>query len=62
MKLPVDAMTVIKQSIKKQNIKREVRAILQTARKIASSKADARRFLVSTGMYSSNGQIKSQYR
>lgn len=56
------AMTIIKQGIKTQDMKREVREIRETARKIAASKESARRFLISTGMYSANGQIKPQYR
>jgi hypothetical protein len=55
-------MTIIKQGIKMQDIKREVRELRETARKIAASKDSARRFLTSTGMYSANGQIKPQYR
>ncbi len=55
-------MTTIKQGIKSPDVKREVRDIRETARKIAASKETARRFLVSTGMYSANGQIKPQYR
>jgi hypothetical protein len=56
------AMTIIKQGIKTQDLKREVREIRKTARKIAASKQSARRFLISTGMYCANGQIKPQYR
>lgn len=55
-------MTTIKQGIKTQDMKREVREIRATARKIAASKASARRFLISTGIYSSTGQLKPQYR
>ena len=55
-------MTIIKQGIKTQDVKREIRGIRATARKIAASKASARRFLISTGMYSTSGQIKPQYR
>jgi hypothetical protein len=55
-------MTIIIQSIKTQDIKREVRELRKTARKIAATKQSARRFLTSTGMYSANGQIKPQYR
>ena len=55
-------MTIIKQGIKTQDVKREVREIRDTARKIAATKAAARRFLISTGMYSASGQIKPQYR
>ena len=57
-----DAMTIIKQDIKTQDMKREVREIRETARKIAASKEAARHFLISTGMYSADGQIKPQYR
>ena len=55
-------MTIIKQALKTQDMKREVREIRETARKIAASKKSARRFLISTGMYSANGKIKPQYR
>jgi len=55
-------MTIIKQGIKAQDLKREIREIRETARKVAASKGSARRFLVSTGMYCANGQIKPQYR
>ena len=55
-------MTIIKQGIKTQDVKREVREIRDTARKIAATKASARRFLISTGMYSASGQIKPEYR
>ncbi len=55
-------MTIIKQDIKTQDMKREVRDIRETARKISASKESARRFLVSTGIYSANGQLKPQFR
>lgn len=55
-------MTIIKQGIKTQDMKREVREIRETARKIAASKESARRFLLSTGIYSANGQLKPQFR
>jgi hypothetical protein len=55
-------MTIIKQGIKAQDVKREVRVIRAAARKIAANKDSARRFLLATGMYSLNGQIKPQYR
>jgi hypothetical protein len=55
-------MTIIKQGIQTQDIKREVREIRKTARKIAASKQSARRFLISTGIYSPTGQLKPQYR
>jgi hypothetical protein len=55
-------MTIIKQGIKAQDLRREVRQIRAAGRKVASSKASARNFLVSTGMYCANGQIKQQYR
>jgi hypothetical protein len=57
-----DAMTIIKQNIKKQDTKREIRGIRETARRIAASKAASRDFLIATGMYSTNGEIKPQYR
>ena len=55
-------MTIIKQGIKTQDVKREVRDIRAAAQKIAASKDSARRFLLATGMYSPNGRIKPQYR
>jgi len=57
-----EAMTIIKQGINTQDMKREVREIRETARKISASKKSARRFLVSTGIYSANGQLKPQFR
>jgi len=56
------AMTIIKQGIKMQDMKGEVRGIRAIARKIAVSKRSARRFLFSTGMYSASGRIKPRYR
>jgi hypothetical protein len=55
-------MTTIKQGIKPNNVKQEVRQIRETAQKAAVSKASARRFLVSTGVYSANGQLKPAFR
>jgi len=55
-------MTIIKQAPKEQDIKREVRELRKTARKIASSRQSARRFLISTGIYFASGQLKPQYR
>ena len=55
-------MTVIRQGIKTQNMKREVRKIRAAARKIAASKASSRRFLISTGIYSATGRLNPQYR
>jgi hypothetical protein len=55
-------MTIIKQTTPSLDIKREVRELRKTARKIAASKQSARRFLISTGMYSADGQIKPEYR
>lgn len=55
-------MTTIKQAIKTQDVKREVREIRVAVQRIAASKSSARRFLMSTGIYSTNGRIKPQYR
>lgn len=55
-------MTIIRQDIKKLDIKREARNMRKTAREILSSKTQARRLLMATGMYLANGQIKPQYR
>lgn len=40
----------------------EVRQMRRTAKKIASSKSAARRFLASTGMYTLKGELKPQFR
>lgn len=55
-------MTTIKQGIKSNSLKQEVRQIRETAQKAAVSKDSARRFLVSTGVYNSSGQLKPQFR
>ena len=55
-------MTVIKHSIKTLDVKQEVRELRAAARKVASSKESARLFLISTGMYTSSGQLKPQFR
>ena len=55
-------MTTIKQGIKTSDLKEEVRQIRETAQKMAVSKESARRFLVSTGVYSANGQLKPAFR
>ena len=55
-------MTTIKQGIKARNLKEEARQIQRAAKKIAVSKVAARRFLVSTGVYSANGQLKAAFR
>jgi hypothetical protein len=52
----------IERGAKSHDIKREVQQIRETANKIAASKDSARKFLASTGMYFSSGQIKPQYR
>ena len=55
-------MNTNKPGISSRNLKREIRDIQDAARRIAASKNSARRFLLATGMYSGNGQIKPQYR
>jgi hypothetical protein len=55
-------MTTIKQGIKSSNLKQEVRQIRETAQKAAVSKEAARRFLVSTGVYTAAGQLKPAFR
>jgi hypothetical protein len=55
-------MTTIKQGIKSETLKQEVRQIRETAQKAAVSKESARRFLVSTGVYSSSGNLKPAFR
>jgi hypothetical protein len=55
-------MTTIKQGIKVDNLKQEARQIRDAARRIAASKDSARRFLISTGIYSSTGHLRPQFR
>jgi hypothetical protein len=55
-------MTTIKQEIKRENIRQEIREFRKAAKKIASSKESARRFLISTGIYSATGRLKAAYR
>lgn len=55
-------MTTLKHGTKTQEMKRELRQLRATARKIAATKESARRFLVSTGIYSADGQLKPQFR
>ena len=55
-------MTIIKNNIRALDVKQEVRQIREAARKVASSKESARLFLISTGMYTSSGQLKPQFR
>ena len=55
-------MTTLKSNVKAQDMKRELRQLRQAARKIAATKESARRFLMSTGIYSANGQLKPQFR
>ena len=49
-------MTIIKQDIKTQDMKREVREIRETARKIAVSKEVARHFFKTLGLQIVNSQ------
>jgi hypothetical protein len=44
------------------NIKQEIRQMRQTVKKIAASKESAIRFLISTGLYTSSGKLKRQFR
>jgi hypothetical protein len=55
-------MTTIKQGVKFSTLKQEVQQIRETARKVAVSKESARRFLVSTGVYTIDGRLKPAFR
>lgn len=55
-------MTTINHNAKTGNVKQEVRQIREAAKKVASSKESAVRFLRATGMHSSTGQLKPQFR
>jgi hypothetical protein len=55
-------MTTIKHNIDTASLKTEVRQIRKAAQKVAASKATAIRFLESTGMHDSDGQLKPRFR
>jgi len=55
-------MTTVYHSTQKISVKKEVRQIQKTAEKVAVSKDSARRFLMSTGVYATNGKLKAQFR
>jgi hypothetical protein len=55
-------MTTINRNVKTENLKQEIRQIREAAKKAASSKESAIRFLHSTGMHSASGQLKPQFR
>jgi hypothetical protein len=45
-----------------KSVEAEVRQMHATAKRIASNKKSARRFLVSLGMYTATGKLKRQFR
>ena len=55
-------MTTIIQNFKTGNLKEEARQLRRTAKKIGATKESARRFLISTGIYTASGQISSKFR
>jgi hypothetical protein len=55
-------MTRLKQEIRSSSLKQEVRQIREFAQKTAASKKSARRFLISTGVYTAAGELKAAYR
>ncbi len=55
-------MTTIKQHMRRKNLRQEVQQIRDAAKKIAASKESARRFLISTGLYTKTGQLKPAFR
>ena len=55
-------MAIFTQQVGLQDGKREVRLLRQAARKVMVSREAALRFLVSTGMYTAQGQLKRQFR
>ena len=55
-------MTTIIQNIKTGNLKEEARQLRRTAKKIGATKESARRFLISTGIYTASGQISHNFR
>ena len=55
-------MTTIIQNISPENLKEEARQLRRTAKKIGATKESARRFLISTGIYTASGRLKPQFR
>ena len=56
-------MTTVKQTVKtSKEVKQEVRLIREAGRKVTATKEAARQFLVSTGIYTSQGQLQPQFR
>jgi hypothetical protein len=49
-------------SANSKSVEAEVRQAHATAKRIASNKKSARRFLVATGMYTPTGKLKRQFR
>ncbi len=45
-----------------KDIEREILELRETTRKIASSKEKAHEFLLSLGIYTEDGQLKSEFR
>lgn len=45
-----------------RNVRAEVRQIRDAGRQIAASRAESVRFLASTGMHKSNGQVKPRFK
>jgi hypothetical protein len=55
-------MIMIKQTKKRKSIQQEIRQIEKAAQKIGASKSSARRFLISTGVYTDAGELKPTFR
>jgi len=53
---------MVKHPVKRKSIKQEVQQMRRTAQKVAASKESARRFLISTGVYTATGQLKPAFR
>ena len=56
-------MTTVKQAVKtSKEVKKEVRLIREAGRKVTATKEAARQFLISTGIYTSQGELQPQFR
>ena len=56
-------MTTAKQTAAiSNNVKREVQLIRKAGRKVTATKKAARRFLISTGIYTAQGELQQQFR
>lgn len=55
-------MTTIQSTSNSVDVKKEVSALRKVAQKMGTTRKSARQFLLTTGIYTAQGQVKPQYR